>query len=167
MLCRMEHEGRHKTELCLARGAAAVPTIAAPFLERAGPAADVDSCCIICSRTALTYSDPQKWRLAVALWKKLSFASVYPSSSTSIILNVSWCVPPLQRGQEPEEPEPRWGLFDLEAYQKPWAVPWGPRTVVSGMTLWATSFIIVGVVLLPLIGYTFGIKVPKPKQEFF
>ena len=69
------------------------------------------------------------------------------------------CMPPLQRGQLPEEPEPRWGLFDFEAYSKPWAVPWGAKTVVGGMTLWATSFIIVGVVLLPLIGYTFGIKV--------
>ena len=38
-------------------------------------------------------------------------------------------------------------------------MPWGARTVVGGMTLWAVSFLVVGVVLLPLIGYSFGIKV--------
>ena len=52
----------------------------------------------------------------------------------------------------------------MEAYQKPWDIPWGAKTVVGGMTLWATSFIIVGIVLLPLIGYTFGIEVSLDPQ---
>lgn len=67
----------------------------------------------------------------------------------------------VQGGKPPEEEEQKWGLLDLEAYQKPWDVPWGAKTVVGGMTLWATSFIIVGIVLLPLIGYTFGIEVSR------
>jgi hypothetical protein len=58
-----------------------------------------------------------------------------------------------------EEDPPRWALLSVEAYSQAWNVPWGARTVVGGMTLWATSFLVVGVVLLPLIGYSFGIKV--------
>jgi len=31
--------------------------------------------------------------------------------------------------------------------------------VVGGMSLWVVSFLVVGIVLLPLIGYSFGIRV--------
>jgi len=37
--------------------------------------------------------------------------------------------------------------------------------VVGGMSLWVVSFLVVGIVLLPLIGYSFGIRVRLPAHD--
>ena len=71
---------------------------------------------------------------------------------------LTWCTGQPQQLEEEAE-TPRWAFFSPEAYSRAWSVPWGARTVIGGMSLWAVSFLVVGIVLLPLIGYSFGIKV--------
>eukprot|EP00884_Botryococcus_braunii_P019052 jgi/Botrbrau1/5830/Bobra.0366s0012.2 len=51
-----------------------------------------------------------------------------------------------------------WRFFDLEAYQIPWEVPWGAKTLVAGFLAWAASFALVGVLLVPLAVELLGVE---------
>lgn len=49
----------------------------------------------------------------------------------------------------PESEQQGWGLFDLQAYNQKWDVPWGPVTLIAGMGAWGLSFAVVGFYLVP------------------
>lgn len=64
-----------------------------------------------------------------------------------------------RRKPVPVETEPKWGFFDAEAYtQAPsWDVPWGWPTIVLGTSAWAVSFLLTGILALPIAYYGFGV----------
>ena len=68
----------------------------------------------------------------------------------------------LQRkpAKPPPPPEkPRWRFLSPEAYLNApaWDIPWGWPVIVSGMLLWAGSFIVTGVLALPLGAVALGV----------
>jgi hypothetical protein len=49
-------------------------------------------------------------------------------------------------------PPPKWQFLSAEAYLNApkWDVPWGWQTIVLGMLLWAVSFVLTGLLALPI-----------------
>ncbi|KAL3138232.1 hypothetical protein ABBQ32_006052 [Trebouxia sp. C0010 RCD-2024] len=74
----------------------------------------------------------------------------------------AWRLPSLLRPKQnkPEPPAPvvKWGLLDWGAYNQPWQVPWGRKELAIGLFSWAISFVAVGIVLVPVIGFVAGVK---------
>lgn len=73
-----------------------------------------------------------------------------------------WSLPgflkPKQKEPEPPAPEPKWGVLDWAAYNQAWQVPWGRKELAIGLFSWAISFVAVGIVLVPIIGFAAGVK---------
>ncbi|KAL0051416.1 hypothetical protein WJX82_007065 [Trebouxia sp. C0006] len=65
---------------------------------------------------------------------------------------------PKQKEPEPPAPEPKWGLLNWAAYNQAWQVPWGRKELAIGLFSWAISFVAVGIVLVPIIGFAAGVK---------
>jgi hypothetical protein len=42
-----------------------------------------------------------------------------------------------------------WGVFSWEAYQQPWAVPWGGGTVAATMAVWLLGFAATAFLAMP------------------
>lgn len=55
-----------------------------------------------------------------------------------------------------DEDAERW--LELQAFARPWQVPWGVGETVGGMALWVGGFVATGVVLVPLLA--FALKLP-------
>lgn len=44
-------------------------------------------------------------------------------------------------------------------------VPWGRKELAIGLFSWAVSFVAVGIVLVPIIGFAAGVKVIHSPQD--
>eukprot|EP00878_Enallax_costatus_P024663 GHUV01026339.1.p1 GENE.GHUV01026339.1~~GHUV01026339.1.p1 ORF type:complete len:161 (+),score=8.45 GHUV01026339.1:375-857(+) len=60
-----------------------------------------------------------------------------------------------QQQQLPEE----WRLFDFQAYQVPWNVPWGGKTVAATMATWILGFAGTAFIIVPYF-YTRAVGQP-------
>ncbi|KAL0021285.1 hypothetical protein WJX79_008046 [Trebouxia sp. C0005] len=73
-----------------------------------------------------------------------------------------WSLPsflkPKQKEPELPAPEPKWGVLNWAAYNQAWQVPWGRKELAIGLLSWAISFVAVGIVLVPIIGFAAGVK---------
>ncbi|KAK9804444.1 hypothetical protein WJX73_001898 [Symbiochloris irregularis] len=47
----------------------------------------------------------------------------------------------------------KWAVLDWAKYNEPWQVSWGPQRLALGMLGWALSFLLVGVLFVPLLIY--------------
>lgn len=58
----------------------------------------------------------------------------------------------------PPPPPPEWNVLDWKQYNQAWEVPWGRKELFLGLFAWAGSFVAVGLVFVPLLGYAAGIQ---------
>lgn len=76
--------------------------------------------------------------------------------------STKWSLPSFLKAKkaepEPPPPEPKWGILNWAAYNEAWQVPWGRKELAIGLFSWAISFVAVGIVLVPIIGFAAGVK---------
>ena len=70
-----------------------------------------------------------------------------------------WRLKSRKKDNQPPDAEPRWQILNLKAYSQvdPWQVPWGWPTIVIGTGAWAVSFVLTGILAIPIAVYGFGV----------
>jgi hypothetical protein len=100
-------------------------------------------------------------RISMVLFQSTAFRSIScsakpernPKQKINALRSLSrkW----LQRSRKPKEHSPtpsKWQFLSADAYVNApkWDVPWGLRTILVGMLLWAASFVLTGLLALPI-----------------
>ncbi|KAK9842327.1 hypothetical protein WJX81_006744 [Elliptochloris bilobata] len=59
--------------------------------------------------------------------------------------------------KSPDKAE-EWGILDFRRYDQRWEVPWGGRQLSVGLLSWASTFVAVGLQVMPLIARAVGVQ---------